>query len=81
MRGRAEVPAEWFGQLLPRVGDELELVVVCRVSKIEQEQVDVSSWESSTRGDTAGGETRVTLVLSQLKMNMAELDRVVKVSA
>lgn len=81
MRGHAELPAEWFGELLPRVGDELELVVVCRVSKIEQEQIDVSSHDPSTYGNTLGGETRVTLVLSQLKMNMAELERIVGVQS
>jgi hypothetical protein len=80
VNGHAEMPVEWFGQLVPRVGDELELVVVARVSKIEQEQIDLSSWEPTTRGETIGGETRVTLVLSQLKMNMDELERVVKVT-
>jgi len=81
VNGSAEVPVEWFGQLVPRVGDELELVVVARVSKIEQEQVDVSTWDPGTHGDTLGGQTRVTLVLSELKMNMAELARIVKVQA
>lgn len=81
MNGSAELPIEWFGQLVPRVGDELELVVVCRVSKIEQDQIDVSSYGPSPRGETVGGEIRVSLVLNELKMNTDEVARIVQVNA
>jgi hypothetical protein len=76
MRGEANVPLDWFGQLKPEVGQELDIVVKARVTKIEQENIDIRYYEQPPQeADTLGGEIRVTLILSQMRVPLSELER------
>jgi hypothetical protein len=76
MIATAEVPRDWFGSLKPEVGDTIEVVMTARIQKIEQDMIDVNYLGNmSDLTPTLGGETRVTLVLTDMKMPLHELER------
>lgn len=74
MIARAEVPLEWFGQLKPEVGQTIQVVLDGRISKIEEDLVDVRGFDGGYQ-PPLGGETYVTVTLTQMRMPLSEVER------
>jgi hypothetical protein len=73
---QVEVPERWFGEFDMKIGQEFDLVWKARVVQIEEPQIDVTQFGDMDQ-ETMGGEVMVTLLLRDMRMPMAELDKLI----